>query len=141
MNFYHVLPLQIRFNDIDLAQHVNNSVYQEYFDLGRLSYFEAVMGTTLAFDGLSMVIASFRVDFFLPVFLSDKIFVRTKVVSTGNKSLEMVQQIVGEGDSAPRAEAMTIMVCYNYGTQASEVLPETWKSAFSLFEHHEIASR
>ncbi len=135
INFYHTLPLQIRFNDIDLAQHVSNSVYQEYFDLGRLGYFEKV------FDGLSMVIVSFKVDFYLPVFLFDKIRVLTKMVKIGHKSLEMIQQIVGDGETAPRAEATTIMVCYNYGTLSSEVLPDAWKKAFTQFERNEVSVR
>ena len=32
--FRHTLPLQLRFNDIDLLGHVNNSVYFSFYDLG-----------------------------------------------------------------------------------------------------------
>ena len=33
--FRHTLPLQLRFNDIDLLGHVNNSVYFSFYDLGK----------------------------------------------------------------------------------------------------------
>ena len=38
MKFFHETPLQIRFNDVDVMGHVNNSVYQNYFDVARLRY-------------------------------------------------------------------------------------------------------
>ena len=40
--FHHTLPLQLRFNDVDLLGHVNNSVYFAFYDLGKSRYFEAV---------------------------------------------------------------------------------------------------
>ena len=40
--FRHTLPLQLRFNDIDLLGHVNNSVYFSFYDLGKARYFETV---------------------------------------------------------------------------------------------------
>ena len=32
--FYHRLPIQIRFNDVDRYGHVNNNAYFAYYDLG-----------------------------------------------------------------------------------------------------------
>lgn len=141
MNFYHSIPVQIRFNDTDPAQHVNNSVYQEYFDLGKVSYFREVTGQTMDFKGLSMVVASYKVDFFQPVFLEDKIEVKTKISVLGTKSLEMVQHVYKVGDSAPKAASSTIMVCFNYSAQLSEDLPEIWKAKIRSFEHNECTDK
>lgn len=41
--FRTVLPLQIRFNDIDLLGHVNNEMYFAYMDLGKMRYFQEMM--------------------------------------------------------------------------------------------------
>jgi acyl-CoA thioester hydrolase len=141
MNFYHSLPLQIRFNDVDLAQHVNNAVYQEFFDLGRLSYFREVMGKTIEFSGLSLVIASFKVDFFQPVFLYDKIEVSTKISGIGIKSLEMTQQISGEGESSIKAVSSSVLVCFNFSEKMSEILPEEWKKKIQEFENFECTAK
>ena len=35
----HTLPLQLRFNDVDMMGHVNNAVIMEFFDLGKSHYF------------------------------------------------------------------------------------------------------
>ncbi|HOI47844.1 MAG TPA: thioesterase family protein [Prolixibacteraceae bacterium] len=138
MNFYHTTPVQVRFNDVDLAGHVNNSVYQEFFDLGRLEYFRQVMNEGLRFDGLGMVIASIRIDFFQPVFLFDPVSVQTKIVSLGNKSLEMKQQVLRAGSSEPLSEATTVMVCFDHTSKVSAELPESWKEKVRLFEKGEV---
>ena len=41
-DFHHSIPVQIRFNDIDMLGHVNNTVYFSFFDLGKARYFEEV---------------------------------------------------------------------------------------------------
>jgi acyl-CoA thioester hydrolase len=141
MNFYHSIPVQIRFNDADPAQHVNNTVYQEYFDLGKVSYFREVTENPMNFNGISMVVASFKVDFFQPVFLDDKIEVKTRISVLGTKSLEMVQHLYKVGESSPKAVSVTIMVCYNYSTQLSEGIPEAWKEKIRSFEHNECMDK
>ena len=35
-------PLQLRFNDVDALGHVNNSVYFQFFDLGKTQYFKGL---------------------------------------------------------------------------------------------------
>jgi acyl-CoA thioester hydrolase len=135
------MPVQIRFNDVDMARHVNNSAYNEFFDLGRLGYFRNVIGNSMDFNGISLVIASIRIDFFQPVFLDDQIKVKTKVKSFGNKSLEMVQEIVREGETEPTAIASTVMVCFDYLRQLSEVLPTVWKQKISEFEHYTVTEK
>lgn len=134
MNFHHSHPVQIRFNDTDPAQHVNNSVYQEYLDLGRLAYFRKVMGRSMVFNALSMVIASIKIDFFTPVVLGDRIRVKTRISSLGSKSLEMVQQVVRAGEEEPCAVATTVLVCFNYRHQQSEVIPSRWREKIVAFE-------
>jgi acyl-CoA thioester hydrolase len=141
MNFYHSIPVQIRFNDADPAQHVNNTVYQEYFDLGKVSYFREVTGNPMNFKGISMVVASYKVDFLQPVFLDDSIEVKTRISVVGTKSLEMVQHLYKSGETSPKAISTTIMVCFDYSTQLSEVIPEAWKEKIRSFEHNECTDK
>jgi acyl-CoA thioester hydrolase len=141
MNFYHSIPVQIRFNDTDPAGHVNNSVFQEYFDLGKISYFREVTGQAMDFNAVSMVVASYKVDFFQPVFLEDNIEVKTRISVVGTKSLEMVQHLCKVGEPSPKAVSNTIMVCFNYAMQLSEELPGVWKEKIRSFEHNECTDK
>lgn len=137
MNFYHTIPVQIRFNDIDLAKHVNNAIYPQYFDLARLDYFNKVFGKFPGFEGTGTIIASIKIDFFRPIFLSDSVFINTKVVSMGNKSYEMLQHIMRKGETEPLATAATVMVCFNYVRNETEEIPTEWRQKIMDFERAE----
>ena len=36
--FHNVVPLQIRFNDVDKFGHVNNTIYFQFYDSGKTDY-------------------------------------------------------------------------------------------------------
>jgi len=135
MNFKHQLPIQIRFNDIDLAGHVYNAVYQEYFDLARVDYFSNSLGDSLSWVKTGLVIASIHIDYFNSILLNDEVEIRSKVSSLGNKSLEMVQEIVKSGESEPAAIGKTVLVCFDMPTRTSVELPESWKDKINKFEN------
>ena len=40
--FRHVLPIQIRFNDVDKFGHVNNTVYFQFYDTAKTDYIATV---------------------------------------------------------------------------------------------------
>ncbi len=126
--------IQIRFNDIDLAGHVYNAKYQEFFDLGRVDYFNHVLGKLISWTGTGLVIASVKVDYKKPVYLEDKVEVVSNVVAVGDKSLEMFQQIFKNGQPEPVATGKTIMVCYNMKTKESMRIPDSWREKFKAAE-------
>ena len=41
-DFRHILPIQIRFNDVDKFGHVNNTVYFQFYDTAKTDYFATV---------------------------------------------------------------------------------------------------
>ncbi len=56
-DFKHVTPIQIRFVDIDRLDHVNNACYLNFFELGRVKYFNLVLGNTINWKESGFVIA------------------------------------------------------------------------------------
>jgi len=94
INFLHTTPVQIRFNDIDISGHVNNTMYFQYLDYARLQYFKEVFQDTIEWRKKGFVLAKIDIDFFEPIFLEDNISVKTKIIKIGIKSIEMKQQIV-----------------------------------------------
>jgi acyl-CoA thioester hydrolase len=138
MDFKHQVPIQIRFNDIDLVGHVNNAVYQEYFDRARLDYFRECFRQEIDWNKTGFVIASIQVDFFSPVFLEDKITVSTCVESIGEKSLIMVQLLFKEGDTEPAAHGKTVMVSFDYAKRESIEMPGEWIKMLEQFEGRKL---
>ena len=60
------LEVQIRFSDLDALNHVNNSFHAQYYDLGRINYFEKVMGEQLSWSDITVVIVNTETNFFIP---------------------------------------------------------------------------
>lgn len=132
--FNHVVSLQIRFNDIDRLGHVNNAVVQEFFDLGRISYFNDTLGNLLGKDGQQLVIVSYKTDFYRQIMPYDEVEVRTKIYKLGNKSIRMWQWIALVGEGSPKAINDSVLSGFYSGTDKSMVIPDEWRQIFHVFE-------
>lgn len=132
--FYHQTPIQVRFNDVDIMGHVNNSVYQHYFDYARLRYFEQVFGYRLNWHEEVLVLVNIEIDFIKPVYMYDLVKVLTKVYHLGNKSLKMEQRLVGEQDDDIRCRSNAVLSGFNYQKGGSIPLLAEWRMRIKRFE-------
>ena len=125
----HTLPLQIRFNDVDLMGHVNNAVIMEFFDLGKAHYFaDAGIPVTPEEGDFCIMVVHFEVDFHSQIHYHDNIVVTTQVSHWGNKSLQVTQQVVNTDTNTPCATCRTVMSGYLRSTAASAPIPEEVKN-------------
>ena len=134
----HLLPLQLRFNDIDMMGHVNNAIYLEFFDLGKERYF-ADSKMDLYNSDFTLMIVHVDVDFHRQVHFTDTIGVTSRVVRYGRKSLDFEQQIVllnPDGsikeEEAPMAVCRTVMSGYSRKAKVSAVIPDEVKQRLSI---------
>lgn len=133
--FFHETPIQIRFNDVDGFGHVNNTVIQEYFDIGRVHYLNDALGVkNLWKDGRHLVIVSNKTDFFQQTMSDDKVKVLTRIYRLGGKSLRMLQWVLKEGETSPTATCDSVMVGFNTATGEGMLLPDDWRSDFNRME-------
>ena len=130
--FSHKLPLQLRFNDVDIMGHVNNAVIMEFFDYGKMKYFDDAE-VYVEKEPITLVIVHYEVDFVGQILRGDHPEVWTKVVRFGNKSLEVLQYIVCDGEV--KSICKTIMSGYNREKQTSEIIPERIKMAIERYEY------
>lgn len=127
--------IQIRFNDIDGLGHVNNAVYAQYFDQGRMHYFNQLNGNqAVDWQEARLIIASTHVDFVQPVFLDDDIEILTRIYKLGNKSLKMYQFLVDKASGDVKASCKSVMVGFDPKTNESLQLDEKWRKAIEAFE-------
>ena len=124
--FKQVDPIQIRFNDIDLMGHVNNATIGEYFDLGRMNYMHRIFGGSVKIEQESLVVASIKTDFFVPILIENSVEVRTRIIELGGKSLKMEQLIV-DSFGIKYAESYSVMVAISVESKRPISIPSLWR--------------
>ncbi len=134
MKFLHKTPIQIRFNDIDRMNHVNNSIYQNYFDLARTEYFNAVFEEKINWQEKAMVLAKITIEYINPILIDEEVIVRSKIYKLGNKSLQMQQEIVNKTTLEIKAKNDAVLVAFGLKENAAIDLPENWKNDIIKFE-------
>jgi len=136
IKFLHTTPVQIRFNDVDIAGHVNNAMYFQYLDYARLQYFKQVFQDTIEWRKRGLVLAKIEIEYLESIFLEDNIFVKTKISKIGIKSFEMQQQIVKDSNEKEIliSTCTSVLVGYDYQTKSSLTIPDEWKNKILDFE-------
>ena len=133
MNPYnHKTPIQIRFKDIDKLGHVNNANHVTYFELARVDYFNALATENIKIDWINegVILAKIEMEYKMPILLEDKVFVYTWVSKMGTKSFDMSCSIVKvvNGVEIELAKGLAIIVCFNYKTNQTILIPEKWRA-------------
>lgn len=136
--YFHEVPLQIRFNDIDMLGHLNNGVYLNFMDLGKINYFNDVMGRKLDMHDISLAVVNINVNFYAPTFITCRISVFTAVTHISKHSLTLDQRIIDTVTGEVKCQASTIMAGYNIKTATSEPINTEWREAIERWEGREL---
>jgi len=127
-----VTPIQMRFSDIDGFGHVNNSVYNQYLDCGRVEYLNQVPGADFLRGKERLVLVRIENDFLKPTFLGDELTVHTQIEKIGRKSITMHQLIIGTKEEI-KVKSTSILSTFHIDTNTSFILPENWVFALEKF--------
>lgn len=133
INFKHVLPVQIRFSDVDQFGHVNNSVYFSLYDLAKTTYFRDVFGEQ-DWTKMAVVVANINANFLAPVFFSDQPVIETTVIHIGNKSFTLLQRVIDQNQGIVKCECRTVMVGYDISTKEAIPIPAQYKEQICRYE-------
>ena len=132
--FKHILPIQIRFNDIDMLGHVNNPTYFKFFDLAKCRYFEDLLPGSLDWKEINVVVANINCDFFAPTFFNESVAVCTTVTKVGEKSFRMEQRLYETVTGQVKCICRTVMVGYDLSKGASMAITQEWRDAIERYE-------
>mgnify|MGYP003013151712 CR=1 FL=1 len=113
-----------------MFQHVNNVSQQMYFDVGKMEYYEKILGDEVLLGDLRIVTAATANSFKEQIRMEDDIYVTTTVAKVGNKSITLFQQIIGRnaaGRETVKTESTSVMVAFDFDRQESVTVPERWR--------------
>ena len=114
--------IQIRYSDIDEYGHVSNSVYSQYFDIGRIHFFTELKKIT---EVPNMVIVSIKMDMLKEIRFNDEVLIKTRCSKMGNKSMTFEQNIFSNSELA--AKGVVISAGFDPQTRKAIKLPEGWQ--------------
>ena len=121
-------PIQKRFSDIDPFQHVNNVSQQMYFDVGKMEYYEKILGAEVLLADLRILTVSTSTSYAGQVRMHDPVRVTTTCERVGTKSLTLLQRIVAD-DGTVRSQSRSVMVAFDFEAQQSVPVPDAWRRA------------
>lgn len=116
--------IQIRFTDLDTMGHVSNSVYMQYFDMGRLAFFTEILEHS---ECPANVVASVQIDMVKEIFLKDEVYVLTWCKKIGTKSMHVQQDIYANGELATKATL--VLVGFDRSSRSTVAFPKHWQAS------------
>lgn len=126
-------PIQVRFSDLDMARHVHNAVYLQYFELGRMELLRQFMDKEHDWVRTGLILARNEVDHRKPIHLADPVQVQTWCGKIGDKSFDLHYQVQHAGNGSIFAEGRSVLVAFDYGKQLSIPLPAAWRTSLARF--------
>lgn len=131
----HSIPVQLRFNDIDILGHLNNTVYFSLYDLGKAKYMEDLGLREPGPNPPSSVIADVHCTYFHPIHYGDEIFVTTCCPEIGDKHFILEQELV-DSEGLVRSKCRTVMVYFDPTTGNSAPIPADFRRKIESFERN-----
>lgn len=129
----HRLLAQLRFNDIDILGHLNNTVYFSLYDLGKARYMEEVGLREAGPTPPASVIADIHCTYLQPIHYGDEIYILTHCSEIGDKSFVLEQEMV-DGEGNVRSKCRTVMVYLDMATGSPASVPESYRKLIKAYE-------
>lgn len=131
--FRHVLPIQIRFNDVDKFGHVNNTIYFQFYDTAKTDYFAAVC-KDVDWESVAIVVVKIEAEFLSQIKAGEHIAARTRVTKIGNKSFQLEQDIINVDTQEVKCRCLSVMVLYDLVNHQSMPFPDNWRQAICQYD-------
>ena len=133
-DFFHETTIHIRFRDLDPLRHVNNAVFNTYFEEARIQFIQAVPELRKSMnEGYSFVLAHLDLKYIQPVEYGDSLIIGSSLKSIRNSSVEGIQGLFTTNGTL-KAVAKTTGVWYDVNKKRPARLPDMKNSGSYLFK-------
>jgi len=132
-DFSTLIP--IRYGDVDAQGHVNNARNLTFIEHARMEYLLHLgLWDGHDFKDLGLIVADVHIAFRAQILFGQTVRVRTWISRLGNKSIRFEYRLEDADTGQLLSEAETVMVTYDYHTDRSIRVPETWREKIAAFE-------
>lgn len=123
-------PIQIRFSDCDMLQHVNNAIYLQYFETARINFFKQEL-PNWDWKEKGIILLKNVVEYKVPLYLTDKCHIEVETSHIGSKSFTLTYKVIVKENKNVILKTIgeSTLVCYNFLKKESIILPAQLKVA------------
>ena len=127
-------PIQIRFSDCDMLQHVNNAIYLQYFETSRINFFKTEL-PNWDWKEKGIIMLKNEVEYKIPLFLTDDCFVEISCLHIGTKSFTFFYEVKVNSPKGiiTKSIGKSVMVCFNFNTNQTINLPHNLKLSLQKY--------
>ncbi len=139
-----VVPVEVRFRDLDAMGHVNNAVYLTFFEQARLAFWLALHpggapGEAVDVARIGFVLARAECDYASPVRLGERLLVGCRAGDFGASSFVFDYRIVAAGGSVDAevrlvASGRTVQVTWDWASGTKVPVPDELKKRVEAFQ-------
>ena len=132
ISYPYTNSIEVIFRDVDSFGHVNNAVYFTYLETVRTKYFRELK-TRSGVDAMDMIVAQATCNYKSPAYIDERLDISVAITRFGNKSFDCMY-IINTDNGRKIASAKTIQVAYDYKTNTTVIVSETFKQAVIEFQ-------
>jgi acyl-CoA thioester hydrolase len=133
--FKYYYPIEVRYGDLDPQGHVNNAKYLTYMEQARTGYLRHLgLWKGGSFMDLGIILADAQITFQAPILFEHSLQVGVRTARLGNKSFDVLHSIENSQDGSLFATGKSVLVAYDYHTQRTLPIPDSWREILSKYE-------
>ena len=122
--FFHWYSLPVRFRDIDPLNHVNNAVFNTFYEEARIQFILNTPEWAKGFgNGMSFVLVKSTIEYLKPITYPSDLIIGSSILTIGNSSIEAFQAIYSKKEKMLHSVAVTKGVWFDLKRQRPAPLP------------------
>lgn len=123
--FPHWKEIQVRYRDLDTLHHVNNAIFNTYFEEARIHFLHSFerLGTELGLKK-SFVLVHFEIDYIAQVRYPSDLVIGSRLEKKENTSVHTFQAAYDKQGKELKAISKSVLVWYDVEKKRPARLPE-----------------
>lgn len=123
--FYHWHELKTRFRDLDPLNHVNNAVFNSYFEEARIHFVNQIPELSNSFEqGKAFVLVKCTIEYLKPVLYPSTLLIGSSCLQIGNTSVEAIQGMFDKNTKELHSVAITKGVWFDLKSNRPSRVPQ-----------------
>lgn len=128
--------IQVRYADLDVLGHVNNSVYFSYFEMARVQYFGQVLGKEWDWESNGVILVKNWAEYIIPVLLTDQPLIYITVEQIGTKSFELSYEL--KVNDVLYTKGGSTLVAFDAKNSKTIEIPEEMRNFLELLKRNDF---